>query len=236
MRHRSGLSSAAFAGLVGCLAMVAGCAQMGQPREWGQCAGLGAVAGAAAGAASGIVIADNTHGKGESNNGKAIFGGSGAAIGAIIGAVTGHFICDPIKPPPPPPPQVAQAPPLPPPPPPPPPPPAKEKLVLRGVHFDFNKSDIRPEDEPVLDEAAETLKSHADVTIDVDGYCDAIGGDEYNQKLSERRAGAVAKYLEGKGLPAGRMVAKGFGKTNFVATNDTDEGRAQNRRVELVPE
>ena len=108
--------------------------------------------------------------------------------------------------------------------------------MLRGVHFDFNKSVIRPDDEPVLDEAAETLKSHADVTIDVNGYCDAIGGDEYNQKLSERRAAAVADYLKGKGIAAGRLVAKGFGKTNFVATNDTDEGRAQNRRVELVPE
>jgi len=73
------------------------------------------------------------------------------------------------------------------------------------------------------------------VNIYVDGYCDAIGSEEYNLKLSQRRADAVARYLEDKGIPASRLIARGFGKTNFVAPNDTDEGRAQNRRVELVP-
>jgi OmpA-OmpF porin, OOP family len=109
------------------------------------------------------------------------------------------------------------------------------KVVLRGVHFDFNKANIRPDDQVVLDEVAETLKVHPEVTIDVNGYGDAIGGDEYNQRLSERRAAAVAGYLERKGIPASRLIAKGFGKTRFVASNDTDEGRSQNRRVELVP-
>ncbi len=127
---------------------------------------------------------------------------------------------------------------VPPPPPPPPPPPAPlahEKVVLRGVHFAFNKAKIRPEDMPVLDEAAETLRSKPDMRVDVNGYCDAVGSERYNLRLSQRRADAVAKYLEGKGISADRLIPQGFGKTNFVASNDTAEDRAQNRRVELVP-
>ncbi len=104
------------------------------------------------------------------------------------------------------------------------------------MHFDFNKSNIRPDAAPILDEAAEILGKHPDVTIDVNGYCDIIGGVAYNQRLSERRANAVAGYLEGKGIAANHLVTHGYGKTQFVATNATAEGRAQNRRVELVPE
>src|SRR5215469_9633252 len=86
----------------------------------------------------------------------------------------------------PPKPDVQISPPLPPPP---------EKIILRGVHFDFNKSNIRPQDAAVLDEAAETLKSHPNVTVNVNGYCDAIGSVRYNLGLSERRANAVVRYL-----------------------------------------
>jgi outer membrane protein OmpA-like peptidoglycan-associated protein len=108
--------------------------------------------------------------------------------------------------------------------------------VLRGVHFDFNKANIRPGDAAVLDEAATTLKANPNVTIDVNGYCDAIGGEEYNLRLSDRRSNAVVEYLVQQGVPASRLVPHGYGKTNFVAPNETPEGRAQNRRVELVPE
>jgi outer membrane protein OmpA-like peptidoglycan-associated protein len=126
-------------------------------------------------------------------------------------------------------------PPPPPPPPPLPPPQVKQKLVLRGVQFDFNKSKIRPGDAAVLDEAVSTLKANPNVTVNVNGYCDAIGGEEYNLKLSDRRADAVEDYLEKAGIPASRLIPHGYGKTNFIATNDTAEGRAQNRRVELMP-
>ena len=108
--------------------------------------------------------------------------------------------------------------------------------MLRGVHFDFNKANIRPGDAAVLDEAAATLKANPNITVDVNGYCDAIGGEEYNLMLSERRANAVVEYLVQQGVPASRLIPHGYGKTNFVAPNDTPEGRAQNRRVELVPE
>jgi OOP family OmpA-OmpF porin len=145
--------------------------------------------------------------------------------------VLGHYICDPIIPPPPPP-VVAEAPP---PPPPPPPPPVREKLVLRGINFDFDKYNIKPEFEPVLDEAVSTLQAKPNVRINVNGHTDSIGTVEYNLKLSDRRANSVVNYLTGKGIAADRLVPQGFGKSQPIATNETAEGRAQNRRVELVP-
>ena len=129
-------------------------------------------------------------------------------------------------PPAPPAPVVAQAPP--------PAPPMKKKIVLRGVNFDFDKYNIRPDAVPILEEAAKTLQSEADVRVAVNGYTDGIGSAAYNQALSERRANAVKAFLEKQGVAAGRMTATGFGKSNPVATNDTAEGRAQNRRVELL--
>ena|SRR5208283_910504 len=121
------------------------------------------------------------------------------------------------------------------PPAPPPPPPVTQKLVLRGVHFDFNKTDIRPGDTAVLDEAITTLKASPYVVINVNGYCDAIGDEEYNSKLSLYRGNAVANYLLNGRILASQLRVYGYGKTDFVATNDTAEGRAQNRRVELAP-
>jgi len=123
----------------------------------------------------------------------------------------------------------------PPPPPPLPPPAPQAKIILRGVHFDFNKSAIRAGDAAVLDEAAATLKEHPNVAVDVNGYCDSIGGVEYNLKLSQRRAESVVDYLEKDGISGDRLTPHGYGKTGFVASNRSSEGRAENRRVELVP-
>jgi OmpA-OmpF porin, OOP family len=86
-----------------------------------------------------------------------------------------------------------------------------------------------------LDEAAATLKANPGVTVNVNGYTDAIGSEKYNLRLSERRAAAVVSYLVKAGVPESQLQPHGYGKTDFVATNDTAEGRAQNRRVELVP-
>lgn len=237
MKSRRGYSFALVVAVLALATACSGCAQqmewLRKPRQWDGCTVAGAVLGAAAGAASGIVIATRPRHAEASNNTKVAGGVIGMAVGSIIGGLAGHFICDPVIPPPPPP-QVAQAPP-PLPPPPPPPPPPKEKMVLRGVHFDFDKSNIRADSEPILDEAAEALRAHSNLTVDVDGYCDEVGTVEYNLRLSDRRAAAVVKYLAGKGIAADRLIPHGFGKTNFVAPNDTDEGRAQNRRVELVP-
>jgi outer membrane protein OmpA-like peptidoglycan-associated protein len=108
--------------------------------------------------------------------------------------------------------------------------------VLRGVHFDFNKAKIRAGDAAVLDEAASTLKANPNTVINVKGYCDAIGSENYNLKLSDRRADSVVDYLVKAGIPSSQLTPHGYGKTDFVAPNDTAEGRAQNRRVELVPQ
>jgi outer membrane protein OmpA-like peptidoglycan-associated protein len=122
----------------------------------------------------------------------------------------------------------------------PPPPPViepatQQKLVLRGIHFDFDQSKIRPGDAAVLDEDVSILTANPNVTVEVNGYCDATGSQDYNLKLSQRRADAVLDYLSNQGIRESRLIPHGYGKTNFVATNGTAEGRAENRRVELVP-
>ena len=111
--------------------------------------------------------------------------------------------------------------------------PAKQKIVLRGVNFDFDKAIIKPEGKSVLDAAIQTLKEQPDVRIAVEGHTDSVGTDAYNQGLSERRAEAVVEYLAAGGIARGRMSAKGFGESKPVASNETEDGRAQNRRVEF---
>jgi outer membrane protein OmpA-like peptidoglycan-associated protein len=134
-------------------------------------------------------------------------------------------------------PQAAMAAPPPPaaaPAPPPPPPPTKEKIILRGVNFDFDKAVIRSDARPILDQAVETLKEHGAIAITVEGHTDSVGTDEYNQRLSVRRATAVRDYLGGHGIDASRMSVVGQGESKPVASNKTSDGRAQNRRVELL--
>jgi outer membrane protein OmpA-like peptidoglycan-associated protein len=112
-------------------------------------------------------------------------------------------------------------------------PPVKRKIVLRGVHFDFDKATIRPEAKPVLDEAIGALKQAGNVTILTEGHTDSIGSAEYNQRLSERRARAVRDYMVSGGIAPSRIESVGMGESKPVASNDTAEGRAENRRVEL---
>ena len=109
-------------------------------------------------------------------------------------------------------------------------------LVLDGVNFDFDKAIIREEDFAKLDRDAETLKTWGDVKVEVAGHTCSIGTEDYNLGLSQRRADAVRDYLIGKGIPADRLTARGYGESQPVASNATREGRVQNRRVELVPQ
>jgi outer membrane protein OmpA-like peptidoglycan-associated protein len=151
-------------------------------------------------------------------------------VGDVRYASTGIVVQlqqSPPPPPPPPAPPVAEAPP-------PPPPPMKKKLVLRGVNFDFDKYNIRPDAVPILEQACKTLKDEPNILVSCDGYTDSIGTEAYNQRLSERRANAVRDWLIKCGIPASRLSSRGFGESNPVATNETAEGRAQNRRTELV--
>ena len=152
----------------------------------------------------------------------------GAASGAVLCGVLGHVFLDPAAEPEPvtPPPLLPEPTPA---------PAVRQRIVLRGVNFDFNSSVVRPESRPVLDEAATLLKQNPGVHVVVKGYTDSIGSAEYNQVLSVRRAEAVYRYLVNLGVDPERLTVEGFGKTNPIASNDTEEGRAQNRRVELHP-
>jgi len=109
----------------------------------------------------------------------------------------------------------------------------EQRVVLRGINFDLDKSNIKPEYQPILDEAASTLKAKPDVKVVITGYTDSTGAADYNMGLSERRAKAVMEYFATKGVAASRMQAVGRGMNDPVADNKTKDGRALNRRVEL---
>ena len=108
------------------------------------------------------------------------------------------------------------------------------RLPLYGVTFEFNKATIKPESEVVLTRAALVLKERTGFAVEVQGHTDNRGGDEYNQTLSDARAASVRQWLGGHGIDVARMTSKGYGRTQPVADNSTDFGRARNRRVELV--
>ena len=102
-----------------------------------------------------------------------------------------------------------------------------------GVTFDFAKYDLKPQFYPALNTVAATLKEYNQTIVEVSGHTDSIGSDAANQTLSERRANAVAGYLMGQGVQRERLEIVGMGERYPVASNDTDSGRALNRRVEI---
>ncbi|MEW6132565.1 MAG: OmpA family protein [Pseudomonadota bacterium] len=113
--------------------------------------------------------------------------------------------------------------------------PVHGKLILEGVNFDNDLAKLRPDAIAALDRAVETLKDWGKVKVEIAGHTDSTASQSHNQALSRRRANAVRDYLIGKGIPAERLVAKGYGEDVPIADNATAEGRARNRRVELVP-
>ena len=124
--------------------------------------------------------------------------------------------------------------------PPPPAPKVIDRLTLH-VNFDFDKSDIRKDDVADLQKAIEFVKKYPGSKVKLEGYTDSKGTEEYNQKLSERRAEAVEQYLIKEGAVESSMIsAKGYGESNPVAPNKTPDGkdnpagRAENRRVEIL--
>ena len=102
-----------------------------------------------------------------------------------------------------------------------------------GVTFAVDSSTISPSFQTTLNQIAESMKTYPDSLFDVYGHTDSTGSDSYNQALSERRAQSVANYLGMRGVSAARIRSQGFGEQYPVATNDTAEGRALNRRVEI---
>jgi len=109
----------------------------------------------------------------------------------------------------------------------------KGSVAVYGILFDFDKATLKPGAEKVLLEMVKLMKSSPDLKVEIQGHTDNVGGKDYNLRLSQERAEAVKKFLVLYGIEAGRLTTQGFGLDQPVATNDTEEGRALNRRVEL---
>jgi outer membrane protein OmpA-like peptidoglycan-associated protein len=105
--------------------------------------------------------------------------------------------------------------------------------VLEGVHFDFNKWEIKSQFVPILKNVLSVAKNNPELEFRLEGHCDIIGTEKYNQWLSEKRASVVKDYLVNKGIDEKRLSTKGFGFHKPIAGNDTEQGRARNRRVEI---
>jgi len=108
---------------------------------------------------------------------------------------------------------------------------SEDRLVLVGVNFDFDKSTLLPESYPVLNKAVILLEDNPTVNVEIEGYTDFIGTKVYNKELSVERAEKVKEYLVLKGIDKKRLSTIGYGKGNPVANNETEEGRALNRRI-----
>lgn len=112
-----------------------------------------------------------------------------------------------------------------------------DNIVLNmpsDVTFPVDQSDIQPRFYGTLDQVADTLNQYPQTMIDVVGHADSTGAADYNQALSERRAASVAGYLVNRGVLRDRLYVAGRGEADPIATNDTPDGRAQNRRVDVV--
>ena len=112
---------------------------------------------------------------------------------------------------------------------------ADGRVSLYGIHFDFDRDAVRADSKPTLDEIARLLRTDADLRLAVVGHTDAKGDADYNRGLSERRAANVVRALVGDyGIAASRLDPRGAGADEPVAANDSEDGRARNRRVELI--
>jgi outer membrane protein OmpA-like peptidoglycan-associated protein len=110
----------------------------------------------------------------------------------------------------------------------------KEGHIALYVNFDFAKATLKPDAQPIIAQVVELLKRSPDLKLTIDGHTDSIGGHDYNIKLSQDRAAAVAAAITASGIESSRLSSAGYGPDKPIAPNDTDDGRAKNRRVELV--
>lgn len=106
-------------------------------------------------------------------------------------------------------------------------------VAIYGIYFNFDKADLKLGSEKILIEMVKLMKSYPDLKIEIQGHTDNIGKRDYNLSLSGKRAETVKSFLVLYGVDPSRMATKGFGPDNPVASNETEEGRALNRRVEL---
>lgn len=197
--------------------LTAGCASNPYTGEHARTA-TGATIGAGAGAALGNVIA----GSGNRTGGTLI----GAAVGATVGGLIGRQMDQ----------QEAEL---------------RRQMQGSGVDvyregdtirlqapdnitFDVNRADVKPQFQPVLDQLAMSIQQYPGTVVQVEGHTDSTGSAAYNQTLSENRAASVRSYLIQRGVEPQRLYAVGYGLTRPIADNSTPEGRAQNRRVEIL--
>ena len=175
----------------------------------------------------------------QDGSGNAVKDGSGACV-----VTSGQVLpeCAGPKPPPPPAEPAKPAPPAPPAPPPakpaepakPAPQSVRESVVIQAdALFDFDKSVLRPDGKKSIDDALAKIQGTDLEMVIATGHTDSIGTEQYNQRLSERRAEAVKQYLVSKGIPASKITTIGKGESQPVATNKTKEGRQKNRRVDI---
>jgi OOP family OmpA-OmpF porin len=109
--------------------------------------------------------------------------------------------------------------------------PQQGEITLVGVGFETNSATLTPESRAVLDPVAANLKKYSELGIELQGHTDSVGADQYNLRLSQRRADAVREYLLSEGVSASQVAARGYGESQPATDNTTSEGRAQNRRV-----
>ena len=201
------ISSALF---IGAAVVLSGCAGMSQQQK-------GAVIGATTGAAVGGVIGNQT---GSTARGAII----GAVVGGAAGAVIGHQMDQQAK-------ELQQN--------------IPGATIQRvgegiavtfasGILFPFNSTEILPDGRTNLQQLASSLEKYPNSDILIVGHTDSVGTDAYNNDLSQRRALAAQSYLQTLGVPASRLQATGRGESEPIQSNDTEAGRAQNRRVEIA--
>lgn len=210
------MKSKAIIVMVAVLFAFTGCAGMSKRTK---CACVGAATGAAVGTTAGWIVGHNWKNNAsppQSTPGAWIGGASGALLGGIIG----YLACKEEPRPIPPVAAVVVE-------------PTCDKIVVNSIQFDFDKSVIKPEFEPVLDEAASELQKCPTASVVIEGHTDYIGSDEYNMKLGERRAASVKNYLVEKGLGSERLSTQSYGESKPVADNTSKKGRSMNRRVEF---
>jgi outer membrane protein OmpA-like peptidoglycan-associated protein len=111
--------------------------------------------------------------------------------------------------------------------------PIEEKFILRGVNFESGSAALTPDSYAILDQVVRSLKAYPEVRVEIAGFTDDVGKDDYNLKLSQQRAEAVARYVTNAGISPDRIVAKGYGEADPVASNTSPAGRAENRRIEF---
>jgi outer membrane protein OmpA-like peptidoglycan-associated protein len=190
--------------------ILSGCASMNKTQK-------GAAVGTATGGAMGAVI-------GRASGNTALGAIIGAAVGGAAGAVIGHQMDKQAE-------EIKNT-----------VPDAKVERVGEGivvefsskVLFAYDKSNLSDEAKTSLNKLVKVLNSYPDTDIELQGHTDSKGSEEYNQALSERRANSVSGYLVGQGINGSRLTIKGFGETIPKYTNDTADGRTQNRRVEFL--